>query len=155
MMHDTIYNMIYCEDDTAEQGDTSIELIMLTPVIILVIGVIVFGGIIARAQSVIGTAASAGARDAALARTPAAAETAARQAAERNLQELRCAQLQVSVENAEAVQAEPDSSMSQRTVTVRVHCTVETNPLGLPSLPGARSYEASGTSVADVYRSDP
>lgn len=153
-MRSVINNICRRWDDSAERGDTSIELILLTPVVILIIGVIIFGGIIARAQSVIGTAASAGARDAALTRTPATAESAARDAVTRNLQELKCSQLEVNVDNTSAVNAEPDTSIGKRTITVHVRCTVETNPMGLPSLPGARSYEATGTAAADVFRSE-
>lgn len=132
-----------------ERGSATLELVVVAPALLLFLGLVVMAGRVAVVGNAVQQAAAAAAREASLARTPAAAQAAARQTAIDQLaqQDLRCAPLTVTVDTtgfAAAVGTPAD-------VQARVACTVSFTDLALP-LPGQRALTADVTSPLDTYR---
>ncbi|NUU15820.1 pilus assembly protein TadE [Cellulomonas humilata] len=131
-----------------ERGSITVELAILTPVLILLLGALVLAGRIQTSASSVEQAARSAARDASLARTPDAARAAAVAAAARELATTACAATTVDVDT---------SGFSTRIgqdgiVTATVSCTVSIADLAVPGLPGARTITAQATSPLDRYR---
>jgi len=86
----------------ADRGSVTVELVLLAPVLLAVLGLIVGLGRIADAGGLVTGAARDGARAASLARTPAAAAAAARTAAAGDLTDagLACPGLDVAADTA-------------------------------------------------------
>ncbi|NTW38829.1 MAG: pilus assembly protein TadE [Cellulomonadaceae bacterium] len=132
-----------------ERGSTTLELAILAPALILLLGLLVFAGRIQVAASAVEHAARSAARDASLARTTDAARTAAASAADRELADSRCVSTSVSTDTAGfATSVGADAS-----VTVSVTCTVSIADLAVPGLPGTRTMTATARSPLDRYRS--
>lgn len=133
-----------CRD---ERGMATVELVLMTPVLFLVLSFLVVAG---RLSSVRGDVAAA-ARDAARAASRAATfEQATQEAtdtAEASLggRDVTCRDLAVVLEDPAAFHA-------GGTVTVRVACDVSLADVALPGLPGARTIEHRSIEVIDVYR---
>jgi Flp pilus assembly protein TadG len=134
-----------------ERGSATLEAAILTPALILLIGLVVIAGRVQIAQSAVEHAASVAAREASLARTPGAARVAAAAAAGRDLtgQGITCAPSSVTLDSAGY--AAPVGQAA--TVSAAVTCTVAFDDLVVPGLPGSRNLTAHATSVLDRYRS--
>jgi Flp pilus assembly protein TadG len=131
-----------------ERGSITVELAILTPVLILLLGALVFAGRVQTSASSVEQAARAAARDASLARTPDAARTVASAAAARELATTSCVATSVDVDT---------SGFSTRigqdgVVTATVTCTVSMADLAIPGLPGSHTITARATSPLDRYR---
>lgn len=135
----------------AESGSITLELAILTPAMLVLIGLVIVAGRLTVATSTVQQASEAAAREASLARTPATATAAALNAARANLQQggLACAPVAVVVDTSgfRITVGRPAQ------VTVQVSCTVSLSGLGVPGLPGQRTLSASSVSVLDTYRS--
>ena len=134
-----------------ERGSATLELAIITPALLLLLGLIVMAGRVDLAAGTVEHAAASAAREATLARDPGSAVAAARGAAAADLaaQGVTCASSSVDVDAAgfSAGLGEP------ATVTVTVSCTVPLSDLAVPGLPGSRTMTASATSSLDRYRS--
>ena len=131
-------------------GSVTLELAILTPALILLLGLVALAGRVEVAASAVEHAASAGARAASLARTVDAAQAIAIDAVGRELaaQGLRCASSTVSVDTAGL-----DAALgSPATVTVTTSCTVAMSDLAVAGLPGSRTLTGQATSPIDRYR---
>lgn len=131
-----------------EHGSISVELAILTPALILLLGALVLVGRVQTTTSAIEQAARSAARDASLARTQDGARAAATAAATRELASTSCVATAVAVDT---------SGFSARigqdaVVTATVSCTVPLADLAVPGLPGARTVTAQATSTLDRYR---
>ncbi|MGW6130788.1 TadE/TadG family type IV pilus assembly protein [Cellulomonas sp. NPDC055163] len=133
-----------------ERGSATLELAIITPALLLVLGLVVVGGRVQVASGAVEHAASTAAREASLMRTGTAAHAAATAAAARELdgQDLRCAATSTTVDT---------SGLTRRvgqpaTVAVHLTCTVSFADLALPGLPGARTLTATATSPLDRFR---
>ena len=133
-----------------ERGSATLELAIITPALLLVLGLVVVGGRVQVASGALEHAAATAAREASLMRTGAAAQAAATAAAARELdgQDLRCAATSTTVDT---------SGLARRvgqpaTVAVTLTCTVSFADLALPGLPGARILTATATSPLDRFR---
>lgn len=132
-----------------DRGSATLELAILAPALILLLGLLVFAGRIQVAASAVEQAARSAARDASLARTTDAARTAATTAATRELAGSRCVATNVTTDTAGfATPVGADAS-----VAVTVTCTVSIADLAVPGLPGTRTMTASARSPLDRYRS--
>lgn len=133
-----------------ERGSATLELAILTPAVLLFLGLVVLTGRIQVAAAAVEHAAHAAARDASLARTPDAARSLALDAAQRELaaQDIRCSPSSVLLD-ASGFAADVGQT---GTVTVTVSCTVGFADLAIPGLPGARTLTATATSTLDRYR---
>lgn len=121
-----------------------VELTLLAPVLLIVVGFIVFTGRLALASMEIRHAAAAAARAASVTQTPAAAEAAARAEAAANLGRFTCAGAGVDI----AADMQPGGR-----VTVTVACPVALSDLAVIGLPGTRMIRAEAVEPIDLHRS--
>ncbi|NMR19221.1 TadE/TadG family type IV pilus assembly protein [Cellulomonas fimi] len=134
-----------------ERGSATLELAILAPAVIVLLGLVVLAGRVQVAAGAVEHAASAAAREASLARAPAAAHAAATSAAYRELdsQDLRCAPSSVVVDTTGFAADVGQPAI----VTATVTCTVAFGDLAVPAIPGSRTLRAEATSALDQWRS--
>jgi Flp pilus assembly protein TadG len=128
---------------TGDHGSASTELVIVTPLLVLLLLVAVSLGRMASARLRVDDAAHQAARAASLARTPTAAREAARSAAASALGDAR-----VSCRNF-TVTTDVGRLHPGGVVRVRVACTAVLTGAGLP---GQVTVAKTATSVVDTYR---
>ncbi|MGH8996496.1 MAG: TadE/TadG family type IV pilus assembly protein [Acidimicrobiales bacterium] len=130
-----------------ESGAVSTELVLLTPLLILMLLFVVALGRLSGARLDVDGAAAQAARAASIARDPATATAMATQTASAALgsDHVTCGQLTVSTNTA---QFTPGGS-----VAVTVTCVVGLSDLTGLRLPASESVSSTATSVIDTYRS--
>ena len=132
-----------------ERGSVSLELAILAPALLLLLGVLVLAGRVETSSAAVEQAARAAARDASLARTPDAARATATASVQRELAASHCATTQISVDTTGfAAPVGTDAAIS-----VDVVCTVSMAALAIPGMPGTRTIPGHATSPLDRYRS--
>jgi Flp pilus assembly protein TadG len=133
-----------------ESGSVSLEVVVLTPVLVLLLGLLVLAGRVALAGTGVEQAADEAARSASIARTAAAARRAAQDGASRALagQDLRCARVNVAVDVSGFGVPVGLPARVRATVT----CVVALADLALPGFPGSRTVTATAVSPLDTYR---
>ncbi|MPZ79669.1 MAG: pilus assembly protein TadE [Actinophytocola sp.] len=131
------------EDD---RGSATAEMVLLTPLLIIMLLFIVFCGRLAGSNLRLNDVAHQVARAASLARTTTSAQNDARATAQTALADagITCQSLAVTVNTAGL---RPGS-----TVTVDVSCTVGLSDLSLLGVPGSTTLSASFASPVDTYR---
>lgn len=136
-----------------ERGSESVELAILLPVAFLVLALVVAGARVALAGNRISGVAGIAAREASLARSPAAAQTAAIEAATQALddRDLHCRSITVDVDTS-SFSAAPGAGAS---VSVSVGCTVDLSDIGFAGLPGSRTLDDVAASPVDPTRGTP
>jgi Flp pilus assembly protein TadG len=134
----------------SDAGDATLELVILAPVVLILIGLLIAGGRASVAQGAVDAAARDAARQASIARTPSEAEATAIASARFELRQdsLNCTPV-VHVRAAAAF-AVPVGEPSQ--IVARVSCTVPLSGLLVPGLPGSKTLTASFASPLDPYR---
>jgi hypothetical protein len=135
----------------ADGGHAALELVVLAPVLLGLLGLVIAAGRTSLAQASVDAAARDAARQASLALTPAAALAAGSASARAALRRdgLGCDPI-VSVDTAEFGTVPPGQpAMVWATVT----CTVSLASLALPGLPGSHTMRARFGSPLDLYRS--
>lgn len=130
-------------------GSVSLELAILAPALLLLLGVLVLVGRVETSSASVEQAARAAARDASIARTPDAARVSAVEAAQRELAGSRCASSDVTVDTA-GFTAPVGTDAAIR---VQVTCIVSVADLAIPGLPGTHTITGAATSPLDRYRS--
>jgi Flp pilus assembly protein TadG len=133
-----------------DAGDATLELVILAPVILILIGLLIAGGRASVAQGAVDAAARDAARQASIARTPSEAEATAIASARFELRQDSLDCTPVVHVTAAAAFAVPVGQPSQ--ITARVSCTVPLSGLLVPGLPGSKTLTASFTSPLDPYR---
>ena len=135
----------------SQRGSVTVELTLLVPALVLVLGLLVAGGRIWFARTSVSEAAQTAARAASLARTAGAATAAGRDAGQASLGTagLRCSATTVQV--ATAAFAVPVGTPA--TVRTEVRCTVPLGDVVLPGLPGSLLLTGQGAAALDTYRS--
>jgi Flp pilus assembly protein TadG len=130
-----------------ERGSVTAELVLLTPLLILLLLFVVALGRLSGARLNVDGAAAEAARAASIARDPATATAMAQQTATAALgsDHVTCAQLTV---NTNTAQFAPGGS-----VTVTVTCHVALSDLTGLRLPASESVTSTASSVIDTYRS--
>ena len=133
-----------------DRGAVTVELTLLVPALLLVLGLLVAGGRIWFARSVVTGTAQTAARAASLARTAGSAAVDGQQAGRASLATagLRCGSSSVQVQTA----AFAVPAGTPATVRATVRCTVPLADLGLPGLPGSLALEGQGAAALDTYR---
>jgi Flp pilus assembly protein TadG len=133
-----------------ESGSATVELALLAPGLLLLVGLLIFGGRNALAAGAVEQAAVDAARAASLARTGPDAQAAAHAAADRATadQGLACQSVTVQVDTSGFDTAPGQDGR----VTAAVACTLRLSDLGLPGLPGTKTVSGSAVSVIDTYR---
>jgi Flp pilus assembly protein TadG len=133
-----------------DTGSVTLELAILAPAVLLLLGLVVVAGRLAIAHQSIDHAAQTAARAATLARDPATAAASATRSAHAELDagDLHCTSLTVAVDtDGFAVPVGRPAS-----VTATVTCTVTLAGLAVPGIPGTRRVTATATSPLDTYR---
>lgn len=134
----------------AEAGNAPLELVILAPVIVALIGLVIAAGRATIAQGTVDAAARDAARQASIARSPQAAQAAATGSANAVLAggDLNCSSEFVHVDTSQFAWplGQPAS------VVAIVRCTVSLSGLLVPGLPGSRTLWATFTSPLDPYR---
>ena len=133
-----------------ERGSVSLELVVLTPGLLLVIGVLIYGGRLELAKQSVQSAATQAAREASIARTQPEANSTADVAATRSLAEqgLDCVSSSVSVDTSGF--ASPAGTPAS--ITAEVTCVVNLSDLAVPGIPGSQTVTATADSPLDTYR---
>ncbi|HEU0239146.1 MAG TPA: TadE/TadG family type IV pilus assembly protein [Micromonosporaceae bacterium] len=132
-----------------DRGASTLEAAILTPALLLIIGLAIVAMRISVADQAVEAAAHDAARAASIARTQTEAQQAARDAALNALsqQGLNCNPT-----------VQPDTSQFSRpigetaVVTVTVICDVKLSDIGMPGLPGDHVITATFTSYLDQFR---
>lgn len=122
----------------------------MAPALLLLLAVIIYGGRLAVAQQSVQAAANQAARDASIARTAGAAQSAAGQTAAVALASagLTCQSSTVSVNTAGF-----DAPLGARSaVSTTVTCVVSVGDLFIPGVPGTQTVTATAESPLDSYR---
>jgi Flp pilus assembly protein TadG len=128
-----------------ERASASLEMVLLTPVLICLLLFVVAGGRLVTARGDVSYAAKVGARAASLARSPSVAEADAKEAALSTLdkQNVTCRNLNVVVDSTEL---RPGGQ-----VTTTLECDVDLSMASLLGLPLTKSVRASFTEPVDVF----
>ena len=132
--------------DGPECGTASVELIMLTVPIMILVAFAVFVGRYAAVGQEVTSAARDGARAAAVRQAPGAAGADGEQAVRASLAELgvSCRQLDITIDTSAL---HPGGS-----VTATVRCVLQVADLAGFGMPGTTVAEATSTAVVDRYR---
>lgn len=133
--------------DLGDNGSLTVELVLLTPALFLVVLTVVAFGRISQARQQVADAASAAVEAAAVAADASSAASAA--------------QLDVEAELDGSLHSCADPSIGTDTsrfypggsVTVTVTCHVALSDLSISGIPGSTSIRASSTAPIDPYRS--
>jgi len=130
----------------AADGSVSTELVLLTPILLVLLGFVVFAGRLGGVQQRVLSAADEGARAASLRGEADAGRSAAIAAVEANLGDagLECVDLAVEVDTGDFRRGGH--------VTVTVRCAVGLDDVVFAGLPGSRAYKASSTEIIDLWR---
>lgn len=126
-------------------GSVSVELTVLTPVVIAMLCFVVGLGRIADADGQVTGAARDAARAASLARTVDAATAAARRTAQVDVAAagIDCTSLEVSTDTG--------AFRPGGVVRVTVHCTAALADVAMSGLPGAKTLTATAAAPIDTY----
>ena len=129
-----------------ERGSMSLELAILTPVLVLIALFVVALGRLVLADQTVGSIADDAARAASVASSPGAATSAAQQAASAELSAhgITCSPLTVTVDTV--------GFSAGGSVEVAVACTTSLGGLSLLHLPGAETLHGSANAPIDTYR---
>lgn len=131
---------------TDGKGSASVELVLLTPVLLVLLLLVVALGRLADARAQVDGAARDAARAGSIARGPDSARAGAEAAAAARLSEagVTCRHLDVQVDVG--------SLRPGEAVTAAVTCDVDFGDLTLLRVPGSKAVSASFSEVVDVYR---
>jgi Flp pilus assembly protein TadG len=130
-----------------ESGAAAVELVLVTPLLVLLMLFILFGGRLTAATADVDAAARASARSASLARDPLASADNARATAQRELERegVPC--------RAVTVDADVSGFAPGGTVAVVLRCDVPLGDLGLLGLGSVHTIKVRQVAVIDRYRS--
>jgi Flp pilus assembly protein TadG len=134
----------------ADPGSATIELAILAPALLALLGLVIVAGRISAAGSAVDQAAAAAARAASIARDARAAHAGAERSARDSLRDqgVTCQPLTSSVDTRGFAVAVGSPS----SVTVSVRCAVPLAALAVPGMPGSRTVTATMTSPIDRFR---
>ena len=134
----------------ADAGSVTLELAILTPAVLILLGLVIVAGRVEIAGQGVDHAAQSAARAATLARDPAAARAQATAAVTRELAagDLHCTHIRVRLDTSGF--AIPVGTPAQ--VTATVTCTLDLAGLAVPGIPGTRLISSTATSPLDTFR---
>ncbi len=129
-----------------QRGAVATELVLVTPLLVVLLLFVAFGGRVVMADGDVDSAARDAARAASIARSAGSAHTAAHTAASAALGGgmAPCRQLAVDVDTG--------GFRAGGSVSVTVACHVELADLALLGVPGTRTLTGRATAPVDVYR---
>lgn len=132
-----------------QRGSATVELTLLVPALLLMLGLLVSGGRLWFARTTVNEAAQTSARAASLARTATQATAAGKEAGVQSMSTagLRCASSAVAVSTI----AFSAPVGTPATVTSTIRCQVKLSEL-LPGVPGSVQLTGAGAAALDTYR---
>lgn len=133
-----------------ERGSASLELVVIAPVLLVFIGVLIYGGRLALAGQAVQQAADEAARTASISRSQDEADRTAAKSARATLaqQDLDCTVVRVHVDTSGF-----NAPLGQdASVTATVTCPVRVGDLAVPGLPGTKTVTATAVSPIDTWR---
>lgn len=135
---------------TDERGAAAVELALIVPVLVLLLGLVVGGARVWLARGTVEQLAAGAARAGSLERTPAQAVAAAEALvrAQTAAESLRCLELGIEVD-ARGLANRPGAPAQ---IEVEVVCVVGLSDVIVPGWPGSLTVSASAMSVVDTYR---
>jgi Flp pilus assembly protein TadG len=133
-----------------QRGAASVELVILVPALMIMLGLLVAGGRLWFARAAVVEASESTARAASLARSAGEARAAGHRAADRVLatEGLRCGGDSVSVDTS----AFGIPVGTPATLTATVTCRVPFADLSIPGMPGSITVRSVGAAALDTYR---
>jgi Flp pilus assembly protein TadG len=133
-----------------DSGNAALELVVLAPVILFLLGLVIAAGRTSIAQAAVDAAARDAARQASISLTPGAAQAAAQASARTALSQdgLDC-NPQVTVDTSQFTTVPVGQPAS---VTAVVKCRVPLSDLVVPGMPGSRLLSFEFTSPLDPFR---
>lgn len=128
----------------------SVELVIIVPALVIMLGLIIAGGRLWFARTIVTEAAYSAARAAALARSPGQATESGQGVAYSALQTqgLDCASRSVQIDTGDF--AKPVGQPG--TITSQVTCKVAFADILLPGMPGSITVSGAGSAALDTYR---
>ncbi|MBO0833018.1 MAG: pilus assembly protein [Actinobacteria bacterium] len=134
----------------ADRGSAALELVVLAPILLGLLGLVIAAGRTAVAEGSVAAAARDAARQASISLSPAAAQANGQASAEAALRQdgIHCHPV-VVIDTSQFTSVPVGQPAS---VTAAVSCTVPLANLALPGLPGTARLRASFTSPLDIYR---
>lgn len=134
-----------------DRGSVSVELTLMVPALMLVLGLLIAGGRIWFAKTTVNEAAQTAARAGSLSRSAEGAAVAGRAAGQQSMATggLACADESVTVGTAGF--SVPVGTPA--TITSSIQCRVRLADLLLPVIPGSIQLRATGSAALDTYRS--
>lgn len=134
----------------AERGSVAVEVALLAPALVLVLGLLVAGGRLWFARTTVVEAAQASARAASLTRSAGEAVAVGTDAGRQSMTTagLRCSGSSVAVSTAAFAVAVGTPA----TVTSDITCDVAFSDLVLPGMPGSIHLAGRGAAALDTYR---
>ncbi len=132
--------------DNRDAGSASLELVLLTPLLLLLLLFVVLGGRYAQARADVDAAARDAARAGSFARDPSSAKAAAGEAARSRLTEggVTCRVLDVSLDTSDF--------RAGGSVAATVTCTVDLSDLTGLGVPVSRTISANFAEPIDEFR---
>lgn len=129
-----------------ERGSASMELVLITPAVLLLLLFVVAGGRLVLSRERVDAAARDAARAGTIARSAPTAQADARRAANARLAEagVTCRTLDVHVDLTDF---RPGG-----TVTTTINCTVDLADLTLLGVPGTRTITSTAVETVDTFR---
>ncbi|SDT41577.1 TadE-like protein [Friedmanniella luteola] len=134
----------------ADRGSVAVELTLVVPALVLVLGLLVAGGRLWFARATVVEAAQSAARAASLARSAGAAGADGRAAGRASLGTAGLVCLDTRVEVQTAGFGVPVGTPA--TVRSTIGCTVPLGDVVLPGLPGSIRLTGEGAAALDTYR---
>ena len=133
-----------------ERGSVSVELVIIVPGLIMILGLLLAGGRIWLSRAVAADAAYSAARAASLARSAQEAQTdgVSQGYAALDRRGLDCRERDVVVDTSGFAVAVGTPA----TVTSTVTCVVDLSDLLVPGLPGSMTLTGTGAAALDTYR---
>lgn len=133
-----------------ERGLVATELAIVTPALLAMMVLVIFGGRIVWAERQVQAASAAAARAASQQGTLGSAEQVATDVVAANLDDAG-----LSCGGGPSISVTSDSFGHGGTVTVDVSCTADVSDLVLLSAPGSYTFDHSSTEVIDTLRGGP
>ncbi len=133
-----------------DRGAIAVEMALITPIVVMLVGLFAFGYRFWSARAGVQSAAGAAARAASLAENPEAGAVVARQLARANLDTLGVTCRSSVVTSQTAALASPAGEPGS--VRVSVTCVVSMADLLLPGAPGALSVTRTASEPVDTFR---
>lgn len=135
---------------TDERGAVAVEVVLIIPVLMMVLGTLVGGWRLWSARTQVTDAASSAARAATVEGSGSAARARAQSVARANLDTLGLSCQRATVEVDVSGFSKPPGERAE--VTVGISCTVPLSDLLAPGLPGQRQVTGQGRHQLDTFR---